>query len=82
MTTSAQPSTGSDRPLHPSEVPALVERLEAKIAAEPRSERNLALDEAVFVLDDMRLKWDGATWAGIRALFDEAINRINALREA
>lgn len=74
-TTSPQPSTGSS--LHPSEVPALVDALEAKIAAEPRI---VALDDVIKVLEDYRDAWEGQWYMGIRAIFDEAITRVLDLK--
>lgn len=65
--------------LHPTEIPALVDALETKIAAEPRL---VALDDVVKVLEDYRDAWEGQWYIGIRAIFDEAISRVRALQEA
>lgn len=68
--------------LHPTEVPALVDALEAKIAAEPRSERNVALDEAIDVIYGLRRDHPGIHEGRIRVALGDAILGINALREA
>jgi hypothetical protein len=70
--------------LHPTKIPALVDALEAKVLAEPRSERDKALDEAIFEVRFVRddVLGDDPMWGGIRALFNNVIDRIDTLREA